>query len=71
MSITFRAGLDRSITRPLAEGTTLGAVLPDVTAALDCGSAQATVNGVVIGEDTILQDGQTVVLQTVSHSKAS
>lgn len=70
ITVTFHAGLGRSVTNTFAEGTTLGQALDVVKPALSLGNVVAATNGVTLAPESVITDQQVVQLESVAHSKA-
>ena len=71
IQVTFTSGVDSNVMH-FAPGTTLGQAKSIGAASVgQSTTAQATINGVPVGDAELLENGSTVVLQSVSHSKAS
>jgi len=74
ISITLKFGLTKQVTREVPEGTSLRQVLADATNKAVLGypeNVSGVVDGVTIGMDDELTDGDTVVLEKQAASKAS
>jgi len=73
ISITFNAGLGRTLTREFDDGTTLGQALEVALPALNMsnGNVSSSIAGMPVGTGMVLTDGQTIALETASHSKAN
>ena len=72
MKVTITHGLDNSITRNVADGTTVDDILGDAALAQVLGFSDNVVgyiDGAEVGNDTELEDGDTLTLRAKAGSK--
>jgi hypothetical protein len=74
MEITLKFGLTKQVTREVAEGTTLRQILADPSNKAVLGypeNVSGLVDGVTLGLDNVLSDGDVIVLEKQAASKAA
>jgi sulfur carrier protein ThiS len=73
-SFTVKFGLGNEVTQPVSKFATVGDVIRDaaIQSLLGFGSnVEATVNGSVVSNDTLIYAGMVVSLQTKAHTKGN
>jgi len=74
INVTLKYGLTKQVTREVSEGTALRQMLQDATNKAVLGypeNVSGVVDGVTIGHDDELSDGDVVILEKQAASKAS